>query len=146
MTELTKQPFVSLRNDDVLMVVRETSGGTDFFQIRAVDLMTSMNIGSYAEISGANETISPMGSQFSMFDLTPDQPSVVTLGAAVTGGLPQQIILKITQPATGGFPVDIAGNITWPNGEKPVISAAAGDVTVITFLTADGGKTYVGGL
>ena len=58
----------------------------------------------------------------------------------------QRCILILRQPATGsGYAVTLP-SARYPGGTAPVVSTSAGQVTIITFATSDGGITIFGGI
>ena len=95
---------------------------------------------------GTDVTAAPTDTDTALYTLTPSGPTTVTLGANGSAGHQKMVELLITQPASGGSVVTLAGTIFWPNSISPVISAVAGDKTFIRFMTVDGGKTYIGGI
>ncbi|MCW2264161.1 hypothetical protein M2305_000108 [Gluconobacter cerinus] len=97
-------------------------------------------------LSGTNVTVSPTDTDTTLYTLTPSAPTTITLGAGGAAVGQKIIDLLVTQPSSGGASVALAGTIFWPNGAQPVISAKAGDKTLIRFMTVDGGRTYIGGI
>lgn len=62
----------------------------------------------------------------------------IILNNAVGGGT---YTLIITQGGNGGYSITWPGNTKWPDGYKPYLSSAVGDVDIITFVS-DGTTLY----
>jgi hypothetical protein len=58
-------------------------------------------------------------------------------------GKAASIILILTQDSTGSRAPTFTG-VKWAGGSAPTISGTAGDVSILTFLTVDGGTTVYG--
>jgi hypothetical protein len=52
--------------------------------------------------------------------------------------------LVIEQDATGGRSISWPSSVEWDGGSSPSLSTAAGDKHLLSFLTTDGGSTWVG--
>ena len=57
----------------------------------------------------------------------------------------QRLIMILRQPSSGGFAVTLP-SAKYASGAAPAISTSAGQITVISFATPDGGTTILGGI
>ncbi|WP_035979757.1 collagen-like protein [Kozakia baliensis] len=79
------------------------------------------------------------------YDVTPTQALTLSLSGGVAGQF-QILRLVIRQPSSGGFAVTLPTGVKYAGGAAPTVSTTAGQITVLTFATDDGGVTYLGGL
>lgn len=78
------------------------------------------------------------------YDITPNAALTLTLDGGTPGVL-QKVTLLLRQPLSGGYAI-ILPSARYPSGEAPTVSTVAGQVTILTFLTSDGGTTIYGGV
>jgi hypothetical protein len=95
--------------------------------------------------AGANQALAFAAEGDCAADITLSQPLTLTIGGG-TAGQYQRLTLILRQPASGGFAVTLPTNVKWASGAPPAVSSNAGDITILTFATPDGGTTIMGGI
>jgi len=80
----------------------------------------------------------------SMYDLTVDSDVTFSFDGAseTSGGNLVTVILR--QDATGGRSINWPTDILWNAGSAPSLSTNAGDISLITFVTPNGGTDWIG--
>lgn len=71
---------------------------------------------------------------------------VFTFGSPPASGNAQMFTIVFKQPATGSANVTWPASVKWSYGDTPIVSATVNARDVFTFLTFDGGTTYLGAL
>lgn len=64
--------------------------------------------------------------------------------AGATNGVGCYLTLILRQDSTGGRTVTWPASVAWPDATAPTLSTAANDVSILSFLTRDGGVTWFG--
>ncbi|GBR00583.1 hypothetical protein [Acetobacter oeni] len=90
---------------------------------------------------GASYPIAYAASGSVAYDVTPSQALALTLSGG-TAGQEQRITVVIRQGATG-YAVTLPAGVIWA-GSTPAVSTTAGQATILTFYTDDGGATIFG--
>jgi len=101
----------------------------------------------YTEIGGTVTTSYTANLALSnIFTLTGTNGSncVFTIGSPPVSGNAQMFTIVFKQPATGSANVTWPAAVKWSYGDTPVISSTVNARDVFTFLTFDGGTTYLG--
>ena len=101
----------------------------------------------YTEIGGTVTTAYTANLALSnIFTLTGTNGSncVFTIGSPPASGNAQMFTIVFKQPATGSANVTWPAAVKWSYGDTPVISSTVNARDVFTFLTFDGGTTYLG--
>lgn len=90
-----------------------------------------------------------------VYDITLSAPCTLSLvpGLGLTIADPQnsaafvfqRLIMILRQPSSGGFAVTLP-SAKYAGGAAPAVSTSAGQITVISFATPDGGTTILGGI
>lgn len=104
----------------------------------------TVNLGekvSTVAAAGSTETLSVATAN--VHDVTLDASCTFTFTGA-TSGKACSFSLILRQDATGGHAVTWPASVDWPGGSAPTISTAANAVDVFSFLTVDGGTTWLG--
>lgn len=96
---------------------------------------------SYSTTSGATAAIDYAVARTWGISLTAN--CTVTLTGAIASSA-CSLTLIFTQDGTGGRTVTWPGGITWKAGSPPTIGASAGQITVISLLSVDGGTSWLG--
>lgn len=65
--------------------------------------------------------------------------------SAVDSGKDIGFTLELTQDGTGGRTITWPGSVTWLGGSEPTHDTTADTTTLWTFLSRDGGTTWIGG-
>lgn len=68
----------------------------------------------------------------------------VTFSISATGAEGNSFTLTLQQDSTGGRSITWPSSVEWSFGSAPTLSTAANDKHVITFLSNDGGTTWIG--
>lgn len=99
---------------------------------------------SVVAASGAAQTLDVRTA--TCFDVTLTANCTFTFaGVAASGStLANAFTLVLRQDATGSRTVTWPGSVKWPGGAAPVISSGASKVDVYSFMTVDGGTTWLG--
>jgi hypothetical protein len=74
---------------------------------------------------------------------TLDANCTFTFSGAVTG-FGCSLTLFLTQDGTGGRTVTFPASVKWPGGVVPALNVGAGKLSILSFLTIDGGTTIQG--
>jgi hypothetical protein len=91
--------------------------------------------------SGSAETLDLADGNWHDLTLTAD--CTITLTGA-TAGVGCSMLVLLRQDGTGGRTVTWPGSVSWPGGAAPVLADGAGDVTLVSLLTLDGGTNWFG--
>ena len=93
--------------------------------------------------SGAAQTIAFPAYGAAAYDVTLSANCTFTISATnAVAGQRTSIFLTLRNPA-GTFTTTLPGTIKWSNGSALTIATTAGTVTLIEFVTTDGGTTVV---
>lgn len=111
----------------------------DYKIARAYDMVVGKNV---VGASGSTETLTDP-------DVDPYQDITLTANctitfATVTSTTAHKFTLILRQDGTGGRTVTWPGSVVWSDGSVPVVNSSANAVTIIDFLTVDGGTTWWG--
>lgn len=106
------------------------------------------------EIKDYSEAVNDIGNTGTAATIDIENGNVVT--ATLTGnctftfsnppasGNAGSFTLILTQDGTGSRTVTWPDSVDWDSGTTPTLSSGAADVDVLTFLTTDGGTTWLG--
>lgn len=107
----------------------------------AVSAASRPDVLSVIAATGATETVSVTDSH--VMDLTLDANLTLTFGSP-SAGAAWSFTLIARQDGTGSRTIAWPASVDWPGGTAPTISTVANRVDVFTFLTVDGGTTWLG--
>lgn len=93
-------------------------------------------------ISGAAYTLDH--NLANVHDVTLTAACTITFSNPPASGRAGTLTLILRQDATGSRTVVWPASVDWPDGTEPTLSTAANAVDVFTFLTVDGGTTWLG--
>lgn len=80
-----------------------------------------------------------------VFDVTlTENVTTTNFNNPSTSGKGCSFTLILTQDGTGGWAVTWPASVDWAAGTAPTLTSAAGSVDVLTFITVDGGTTWLG--
>lgn len=91
--------------------------------------------------SGSSQTVDV--SVADVWDITLTANCTLSLTGASVGEA-DTVALLLRQDGTGGRTVTWPGSVVWPAGAAPTLHSGAGDVTLVTLTTVDGGTTWIG--
>ena len=122
----------------------DKSGGTF---TGAVTMNGQLNLTTYTE----SVNTSTVSSGTTALNLTDDTVFNLTLNTGTQiqftnapAGKAVSVTLVCKQDSTGNRQLTYANNVVFTDGNVPTMSSTGGDFDVITFLTVDGGGTYIG--
>jgi hypothetical protein len=116
----------------------------------ANNYLTEPTLKSYKEFVQAGGTVTTSYTAnlalSNIFTLTGTNGSncVFTFGSPPASGNSQMFTIVFKQPASGSANVTWPAAVKWSYGDTPVISSTVNSRDVFTFLTFDGGTTYLG--
>ena len=113
----------------------------------AVTMNGQLNLTTYTE----SVNTSTVSSGTTALNLTDDTVFNLTLNTGTQiqftnapAGKAVSVTLVCKQDSTGNRQLTYANNVVFTDGNVPTMSSTGGDFDVITFLTVDGGGTYIG--
>jgi coenzyme F420-reducing hydrogenase delta subunit len=92
--------------------------------------------------SGATETLDLTNGN--VFDVTLSANCTFTFSNPPASGTAGSFTLILRQDGTGSRTATWPASVDWPSATAPTLSTGASDVDVFTFLTVDGGTTWLG--
>lgn len=93
-----------------------------------------------ASVTGAASIDLALGNVFAR-TLTGDTTLSFT---GATPGVACSFMMIVTQDGAGNHLLSLPGSIVWAGSVPPVLATAAGGITVMSFLSVDGGATWIG--
>ena len=92
--------------------------------------------------SGSTETLDLTNGN--VFDVTLSENCTFTFSNPPSSGTAGSFTLILRQDGTGSRTATWPASVDWPAATAPTLSSGASDVDVFTFLTVDGGTTWLG--
>lgn len=140
-------------------LVRWDGAGGDTIQNSAITIDDSDNVAmpdselirpkikDYSEVTATNATAGATPD----IDLEDGNVHDVTLTASATFTFSNPLAasgasftLLLRQDGTGGWTTTFPASVDWAGGTPPTLTTAAGSLDVLTFITIDGGTTWLG--
>lgn len=126
-----------------------TVGANSDFGNNSVTGMRIKNYKEHVETIGsiATNSVAINLANSNIFDLTLANNSIaVTFSNPPSSGNAYSTMLVLRQDATGGRAVTWPASVKWPNGTAPTLATGASALSILSFMTIDGGATYWGSL
>ncbi len=92
--------------------------------------------------AGATETLDIENGN--AFDITLDQACTFTFSNPIASGNMASFTLILRQDGTGGFATTWPASVDWTDGSAPTLVTTASSVTILGFITVDGGTIWHG--
>lgn len=116
---------------------QDFAGGDAAFRAYTESLVTNAATTGAVSLNQALATV---------FNNTLTGNTTFTFDNPVGAGRVSSFTLLLTQDGTGGRTVTWPATVKWPGGAAPGLSTGANKKDMLTFLTIDGGATYLGAL
>lgn len=117
-------------------------------------VITSANVGTmsynnrFIENTTTNSSVSSTynvdWSTTSIYNLTLTGNTTITFSNPPSSGYSQTMTLVLKQDGTGSRTITWPASVRWSYSQTPVLTTAANNRDVFTFVTYDGGSTYLG--
>lgn len=108
---------------------------------------SSLNLGGYTEgvtsFTGSGTLNFDVAASGSVYDINMDGDTTINLLSNLSGGQALSVTAVLTHQVAN-VTVSWGAEINWPNAAAPTLSAASGDVDVLSFISKDYGVTWYG--
>lgn len=135
--------------DDIIATFLALAGGTMTGNIACADNeIQRALLKDYAEklttvaAAGATETLDIENGN--AFDITLDQACTLTFSNPIASGNMASFTLLLRQNGTGGYATTWPASVDWGDGSAPTLVTTASSVTLLGFITVDGGTIWHG--
>ena len=92
--------------------------------------------------AGATETLDIENGN--AFNITLDEACTLTFSNPIASGNMASFTLMLRQDGTGGFATTWPASVDWADGSAPTLITTASSVTILCFITVDGGTIWHG--